>query len=84
MMKEFAMEEKDTGPQAGAKGVVEDVKGKFKEAVGALTDNEDLREEGQAQQRKAEAERDVAKKEAGAERSRAEAEAHEAAERAHQ
>lgn len=26
--------DKDTGPEAGAKGVVEDVKGKAKEAVG--------------------------------------------------
>jgi uncharacterized protein YjbJ (UPF0337 family) len=78
------MPEKDTGPEAGAKGVIEGVKGKAKEAVGAVTGNEDLRDEGQAQQRKADAERDVAKKEAEAERARAEAEAHEAEQRAHQ
>ena len=78
------MPDKDTGPEAGAKGVVEGVKGKAKEAVGAVTGNDDLRDEGEAQQRKADAERDVAKKEAEAERSRAEAEAHEAEQRAHQ
>ena len=39
------MADKDTGPEAGAKGVVEGVKGKVKEATGALTDNEDLRQE---------------------------------------
>jgi len=78
------MPEKDTGPEAGAKGVVEGVKGKAKEAVGAVTGNEDLRDEGQAQRRKADAERDVAKKEADAERARADADAHEAEQRAHQ
>jgi uncharacterized protein YjbJ (UPF0337 family) len=78
------MPEKDTGPEAGVKGVVEDVKGKAKEAVGSVTGNEDLRDEGQAQQRKADAERDVAAHEAKAERARAEAEAHEADQRAHQ
>ena len=78
------MPDKDTGPEAGAKGIIEDVKGKAKEAVGAVTNNDDLRDEGQAQQRKAEAERDVAKKEAEAEKARATAEAHEAEQRSHQ
>ena len=78
------MPDKDTGPEAGAKGVIEDVKGKAKEAVGAVTNNDDLRDEGQAQQRKAEAERDVAKKEAEAEKARAKSEAFEAEQRAHQ
>jgi uncharacterized protein YjbJ (UPF0337 family) len=76
--------EKDSGPEAGLKGVVEGVKGKAKEAVGAVTDNDDLRDEGQAQHRKADAEREVAAKEAEAEKARAEAEAHEAEQRAHQ
>ena len=31
-------ENKDTGPEAAVKGVVEDVKGKVKEAAGAVTD----------------------------------------------
>jgi uncharacterized protein YjbJ (UPF0337 family) len=77
-------EPKDTGPEAGAKGVVEDVKGKVKEAAGALSGKDHLREEGRAQQDKAAAERDVAVNEAKAEKSRAEAEAHEAEQRAHQ
>ena len=74
----------DTGPKAGAKGVVEDVKGKAKEAVGAVTGNDDLEREGEAQQDKADAQRDVAAKEAQAEKARAEAEAHEAEQRAAQ
>ncbi len=78
------MVEKESGPEAGAKGVVEDVKGKAKEAAGAVTGRDSLREEGRAQQDKASAERDVAAKEAEADRSRADAKAHEAEERAHQ
>ena len=78
------MPSKDTGPEAGAKGIVEEVKGRAKEAIGAVTGNEDLEEEGEAQQRKADAQRDVAKKEAEAEKARATAEAHEAEQRAHQ
>jgi uncharacterized protein YjbJ (UPF0337 family) len=49
----------DTGPEASAKGVVEDVKGKVKEAAGALTGQEELQREGAAQQDKADAEREV-------------------------
>ena len=60
----------DSGPEAGVKGIVEDVKGKAKEAVGAVTGSDDLREEGEAQQDKADAQRDVAKKEAEAEAAR--------------
>ena len=75
---------KDTGPEAGLKGMVEGVKGKAKEAVGALAGDEDLRKEGEAQQEKADAQRDVAAKEAEAEKARAEAEAREAEQRAHQ
>ena len=74
----------ETGPKAAVKGVVEDVKGKAKEAAGVVTGNRDLEKEGEAQQSKAEAEREVAAKEAEAEKARAEAEAHEAEQRAHQ
>ena len=74
----------DTGPEAAAKGVIEDVKGKAKEAVGAVTGNNDLEREGEAQQDKADAQRDVAAREAEAEKARAEAEAHEAEQRANQ
>ncbi|HEX4176018.1 MAG TPA: CsbD family protein, partial [Acidimicrobiales bacterium] len=70
-------ESKDTGPEAAARGVVEDVKGKVKEAAGVIADMDDLRDEGRAQQKKASAEREVAAKEAQAEKARAEAEAHE-------
>ncbi len=78
------MTEKDTGPEAGVKGVVEGVKGKVKEAVGAITGKEELRQEGEAQQKKADALRDVAVKEAEAEKARAEAKVHEAEQRSHQ
>jgi uncharacterized protein YjbJ (UPF0337 family) len=78
------MNDKDTGPEAGAKGVVEGVKGKVKEAAGALTGNDELKREGEAQQAKADAQRDVATKEAEAEKARAEAAGHEAEQRSHQ
>ena len=50
----------------------------------AVTNNDELSEEGRAQQEKAGAQRDVARHEAEAEKSRAEAEAHEAEQRSHQ
>jgi uncharacterized protein YjbJ (UPF0337 family) len=74
----------DSGPEAGVKGVVEDLKGKTKDAVGTVTGNDSLKREGQAQQDKAEAEREVARKEAAAESARGEAKAHEAREKAEQ
>jgi uncharacterized protein YjbJ (UPF0337 family) len=79
-----AMSEKESGPQAGLSGIVEDVKGKAKEVVGAVTGNERLSDEGEAQQDKAAAERDVARKEAEAEKARAEADVAEARQRAAQ
>jgi uncharacterized protein YjbJ (UPF0337 family) len=78
------MSEKDTGPEAGVKGVVEGVKGKAKEVIGAVAGNEELRREGEAQGEKAGALRDVAVKEAEAEKARVEAKAHEAEQRTHQ
>ncbi len=78
------MAEQDSGPEAGAKGVIEEVKGKAKEAAGAVTGNDEMRREGQSQQEKADAERDVARKEAEAEKARAVAEAREAEQRSHQ
>jgi uncharacterized protein YjbJ (UPF0337 family) len=78
------MAERDSGPKAGAKGIVEDVKGKAKEVVGEVTGRRDLEREGEAQQEKASAQREVAQKEAEAERARAEAAAHEAEQRANQ
>ena len=60
----------ESGPKAGVEGVVEDVKGRAKEAVGAVTGDESLKREGEAQQDKAAAQRDVAAKEAEAEKAR--------------
>jgi uncharacterized protein YjbJ (UPF0337 family) len=77
-------EKKNTGPEEGVKGVVEDVKGKAKEAVGTVTGRDDLVREGKAQQDKADAQRDVAKKEAQAESSRAGAKAAEKRQEAEQ
>jgi uncharacterized protein YjbJ (UPF0337 family) len=75
---------KDSGPESAVKGVVEDVKGKVKEAAGALSGRDELRREGHAQQEKASAQRDVAEKEAEAEKARATASAREAEQRSHQ
>lgn len=74
----------ESGPEAGVEGVVEDVKGRAKEAAGAVTGNESLKQEGEAQQDKAAAQRDVAAKEAEAEKARAQAAAAEAEQRSHQ
>jgi uncharacterized protein YjbJ (UPF0337 family) len=75
---------KNTGPEEGVKGVVEDVKGKAKEAVGTVTGRDDLVREGKAQQDKADAEKDVAKKEAQADSARAGAKAAERRQEAEQ
>ena len=64
------MTEKNSGPQEGIKGVVEDVKGKAKETVGTVTGRDDLTREGKAQQDKADAQQDAAQKEAEAEAAR--------------
>ena len=74
----------ESGPKAGVEGVVEDVKGRVKEAAGAATGNESLKQEAEAQQDKAAAQRDVAAKEAKAEKARAEASAAESRQRSHQ
>ena len=79
-----SMSGKDSGPEAGAKGVFEGAKGKVKEAAGALTGQDELRREGVAQQEKADAQREVAAKEAEADKARAEAVAREAEQRSHQ
>ncbi len=78
------MTEKNSGPHEGVKGVVEDVKGKAKEAVGTLTGRDDLIDEGKAQQDKAEAQRNAAKKEAEAEAARGGARAAEERQKAQQ
>lgn len=70
-----------SGPEAAIRGIVEDVVGKAKEIVGIVINHEDLRNEGRAQQDKANAQRDVAKKEAEAEAARAAEKAAEAREK---
>jgi len=65
------MSSNNSGPEEAIKGVVEGVKGKAKEVAGAVTGRDDLFREGQAQQDKAEAQRNAAKKEAEAEGARA-------------
>ena len=77
-------DKENTGPKEGVKGVVEDVKGKAKEAVGTVTGRDDMVREGKAQQDKADAQRDVAKKEAQADSARAGAKAAEKRQEAEQ
>ena len=77
-------QEKKSGPEEAVRGVVEDVKGKAKEAAGTVAGRDDLVREGKAQQDKAEAQRDAAKKEAEAESARGSAAASEKRQEAHQ
>jgi uncharacterized protein YjbJ (UPF0337 family) len=64
------MTEKNSGPEEGIKGAVEDIKGKAKEGVGTVTGRDDMVREGKAQQDKADAQQDAARKEAEAESAR--------------
>lgn len=77
-------DDKKSGPEEGVRGAVEGVKGKAKEAAGAVTGREDLSHEGRAQQDKAEAERNAAQKEAEAESARGSAAAAEKRQQADQ
>lgn len=78
------MSDRDSGPVAAIKGVVEDAIGKAKEIIGIVINNDSLRKEGRAQQDKAAAEREVAKKETQAEAARAAAGTAEARQKAAQ
>ena len=78
------MSDQNTGPREGIKGIVEDAKGKAKEAAGIVTGKNDLESEGRAQQEKAESHREAAQKEAEAEKARADANVDEARQRSHQ
>jgi uncharacterized protein YjbJ (UPF0337 family) len=80
----FPWGEHKSGPQEAVEGVVEGIKGKAKEVGGALAGRDDLVREGQAQQDKADAERDAGKKEAEAESARAGAKAAEERQKANQ
>lgn len=75
---------KESGPKAGAKGIVEDLKGKAKEVAGNVTGDDEMSREGKAQQDKAREEREVAEHEAEADAARARAAKDEARQRAHQ
>jgi uncharacterized protein YjbJ (UPF0337 family) len=72
----------DSGPVAAIKGVIEDVVGKAKEIAGIVISNDNLRNEGRAQQDKAQAQRDIAKNEAKADSARAAANTAEARQKA--
>ena len=72
-----------SGAREAVEGTVEGVKGKAKEVVGQMTDRDDLRREGQAQQDTADAQRDAGK-EAEAESARGAAKANEKREAAEQ
>jgi uncharacterized protein YjbJ (UPF0337 family) len=62
----------------------EDIKGRAKEAAGAITGDESKKREGQAQQEKADADERAAQKEAEARAARAEADQREAEQRSEQ
>jgi uncharacterized protein YjbJ (UPF0337 family) len=69
------MGDQKSRPQEAVEGAVEGVKGKVKEVGGTLAGRDDLVKEGQAQQDKADAQRDAGKKEAEAQSARAGAKA---------
>jgi uncharacterized protein YjbJ (UPF0337 family) len=71
-----------SGPEKAVRGIVEDVIGKGKEIAGIVWNHDGLREQGRAQQDKAEAQRNVAKKEAEASAARAAEKAAEARQQA--
>ncbi|MGD1253174.1 CsbD family protein [Mycobacterium seoulense] len=73
-----------SGPIELIQGIVEAAFGKAKEIVGTIIGRNDLVNEGQAQQDKADAQRSAAKKEAAAEKARGKAKAAEAREKAEQ
>jgi uncharacterized protein YjbJ (UPF0337 family) len=74
----------NSGPAEAIKGIVEGILGKAKEVIGTFIGRNDLINEGQAQQDKAQAERDVAKKEAAADKARGKAKLQEARQKAQQ
>ncbi|WP_216899144.1 microaggregate-binding protein 1 [Nocardia alni] len=79
------MSEHDKGSaQETFEGIAEGVKGKVKEAAGAIVDDDALRQEGRAQQDRAAAQRGAAHKQAQADIERGKAAAAEKREQAHQ
>jgi len=74
----------DSAAKSGLRGIFAGIKGRMKEATGAVADDESLRREGRAQQDKADAEREAAKRETEAARARAEAQVHEVRQEDHE
>jgi uncharacterized protein YjbJ (UPF0337 family) len=64
--------------------MADETKGKLKEAVGSVTGSDDLREEGQAQERKGQQQEKAAEAQATAEAHERKAESFERVERGHQ
>lgn len=64
------MADTNKGPADAVMGIIENVKGKAKQIIGGLLGHDDLAREGEAQQDKAQAQRDAAKREAEAEAAR--------------
>jgi len=73
-----------SGPREAVEGVVEGVKGKAKEVIGAVVGRGDVKREGQAQQDRGEAQREAGRKEAQAESARRAASASERRQKANQ
>jgi uncharacterized protein YjbJ (UPF0337 family) len=73
-----------SGPVLAIKGAIEGVIGKAKELIGTVLGRNDISSEGQAQQDKAQAQRDAGKKEAKAQKARATAKAQEERQRSNQ
>ncbi|TRW88003.1 CsbD family protein [Mycolicibacterium sp. 018/SC-01/001] len=76
------MADSTSGPIAALRALVDGSIGLSKQVIGILLDNDRLQEQGEAQQQKARALKDVAKKEAEAEAARAEAKTQEARQKA--
>jgi uncharacterized protein YjbJ (UPF0337 family) len=82
--EEKTVGDQNSGPEEAVKGTVEGIKGKVKEVGGTLAGRDDIKQEGEAQQDKADAERDAAKKEAEADAARSGADAAEERQKKHQ
>ena len=74
----------DSAIEKGVKGVVEEVKGRAKEAIGTVVGNDQLKAEGEAQQDKADAQREAADAQAEARKADAKVEANEALQKSKQ
>jgi uncharacterized protein YjbJ (UPF0337 family) len=76
--------DRKSGPQEAIRGIIEGPIGIAKQLIGSVFGRNDLVREGQAQEDKADAQRNAAKKEAAAESARASAKGAEQRERSHQ